>query len=80
MVLWLKPFIMKMKTYLMSRSERVADLEKRQSNFELLRIVCMLLIMGLHITRQTKMGDYLIGDGVDYYYSILLRLCWTVCV
>ncbi len=46
--------------------------EKRQSNFELLRILCMVLIVGYHITGQTRMNVRGIGDGIEYYYSILI--------
>lgn len=43
-------------------------MEKRQSNFELLRILCMVLIVGIHITTQTAMDGLGIKDGISYYY------------
>lgn len=47
-------------------------MEKRQSNFELLRIVCMVLIVGIHITGQTNMDEYVVRDGISYYYCVLI--------
>lgn len=47
-------------------------MKKRQSNFELLRILCMFLIVGLHIVRQTKMDGYMPQDGINYYYCVLI--------
>ncbi|MDE7324477.1 MAG: acyltransferase [Lachnospiraceae bacterium] len=47
-------------------------MEKRQSNFEWLRILCMFLIVGFHITGQTNMDGYGTGDGIVYYYCILI--------
>lgn len=47
-------------------------MEKRQSNFELLRILCMLLIIGIHITTQTAMDGIKINDGINYYYVTLI--------
>lgn len=47
-------------------------MEKRQSNFELLRILCMFLIVGFHIVDQTKMSECGLGDGIAYYYCILI--------
>ncbi|MBQ2405990.1 MAG: acyltransferase, partial [Lachnospiraceae bacterium] len=48
------------------------NMEKRQSNFELLRILCMLLIMGIHITTQTAMDGIKINDSINYYYVTLI--------
>lgn len=47
-------------------------MEKRQSNFELLRILCMILIVGIHITTQTEMGGLDISDGISYYYVTMI--------
>lgn len=48
------------------------NLKRRQSNFELLRIICMFLIVGFHITGQTQMNEYGIKDGSVYYYCIFI--------
>ena len=45
---------------------------KRQSNFELLRIICMFFIMGIHIVSQTALGSVGISDGISYYYLTIL--------
>lgn len=45
---------------------------KRQSNFELLRILCMILIVGIHITTQTAMNGLGIKDGLSYYYATFI--------
>lgn len=47
-------------------------MERRQSNFELLRILCMVLIVGFHITGQTGMDGCGLGDGIAYYYCIFI--------
>lgn len=43
----------------------------RQSNFELLRLLCMILIVSYHMTKQTKMATYTSYDGI-YYYCLLI--------
>jgi len=45
---------------------------KRQSNFELLRILCMFFIIGIHILSQTKLGSLKPNDGISYYYVTFL--------
>lgn len=47
-------------------------MEKRQSNFELLRILCMVLIVGFHMIGQTKMDGCGPEDGIAYYYCIFM--------
>lgn len=45
---------------------------KRNSNLELLRIICMICIIFIHIFTQTSLYNVKIGDGVNYYFALLL--------
>lgn len=44
----------------------------RQSNYELLRTVCMIFIVGIHFTTQTAIGTFSLSNGIDYYYAVLI--------
>lgn len=56
------------KSVIINRGQSVS----RQSNFELLRIVCMIFIIGIHMTTQTKMDTYTASDGIAYYYCLFI--------
>ncbi len=45
----------------------------RKSNFELLRIVCMFFILGVHIVTQTSMNNIGPESGIVYYYIVFLE-------
>lgn len=47
-------------------------LNVRQSNFEFLRIVCMISIMVYHIWLQTDAGKLQSGDGAAYFFFVFL--------
>ena len=44
----------------------------RQSNFELLRIVCMISIVVFHIFTQTDAGKLQLEDGIPYLFFVFL--------
>lgn len=49
----------------------LTKMKSRQSNFELLRIICMLCIITFHLVMQTAIGkSYSHKDGLIYYYFI----------
>ena len=47
-------------------------MKKRQSNFELLRIVCMFLIVAGHVTWQTKFSY----SELDLIHRVSIQSLW----
>ena len=44
----------------------------RQSNFELLRIMCMLSIIGIHVYTQTNASRLTIDNGLNYIFIVFI--------
>lgn len=44
----------------------------RQSNFELLRIVCMISIVVFHLYTQTDAGNLALANGIPYFFFVFL--------
>ena len=57
------------------RKERNNAMEKqngRQSNFELLRVICMISIVSIHLYKQTDAVRLELEDGAPYFFILFL--------
>ena len=47
-------------------------MKERKSNFELLRIITMIIIICGHICAQTAVGELKPSDGINYYFMMFV--------
>ncbi len=70
MIILLK--VNKPKKGIVVNMSEIKRIKVRQSNFELLRIVCMISILMFHIYTQTDAGKLEIMDGISYLFLVFV--------